>query len=147
MVWTNSTQRNIDRIIKLQKRCIQIITYPELIEHTGPLFSELNFLKVKDIFSLTKLLLMFDFIDGNVPEELKPIFVINRSLQSYETRSSKVFHIQKAKTSRFGLNTLHYDGANRWNKCYYPLLYKEPNLTKAKLKKLLKMYFLGTSAE
>ena len=89
---------------------------------------------------------MLDFIDGNVHEELKPIFVINRSIQSYETRSSMVFHIRKAKTSRFGLNTLHYDGANRWNKFYYPLLYKEPNLTKAKLKKLLKMYFLGTSA-
>ena len=27
-----------------------------------------------------------------------------------------LFHIAKAKTSRSGLNTLEYDGANLWNK-------------------------------
>ena len=89
---------------------------------------------------------MFDFINENVPEELKTIFVINRSIHSYGTRASVVFHIPKAKMSRFGLNTLRYDGANLWNKFYHALLYKETNLTKAKLKKLLQMYFLGTSA-
>ena len=57
-----------------------------------------------------------------------------------------VFHIPKAKRSRIDLNTLRYDGANLWNKFYHALLYKEPNLSKAKLKKLLQMYFLGTSA-
>ena len=54
-----------------------------------------------------------------------------------------VFHIPKAKTSRFGLNTLRYDGADLSNKFYHALLYKETNLTKAKLKKILQMYFLG----
>ena len=84
---------------------------------------------------------MSDFINENVPEELKTIFVINRSIHSYGTRASVVFHIPKAKMSRFGLNTLCYDGANLWNKFYHALLYKETNLTKAKLKNLLQMYF------
>ena len=57
-----------------------------------------------------------------------------------------VFHIPKAKTSRFGLNTLRYDGANIWNKINHALLHKEPNLTKAKTKKLFQMHFLDTSA-
>ena len=58
-----------------------------------------------------------------------------------------VLHIPKTKTSRFDLNTLHYDGANLWNKFYNALLYKKHNLTKAKLiAKLLQMHFLGTSA-
>ena len=89
---------------------------------------------------------MFYFINENVTEKLKIIFVINRSIHSYETRSSMIFHIPKAKTSHFGLNTLPYDGANLWNKFYLALLYKEPNLAKAKLKKLLQMYLLDTSA-
>ena len=148
MVWSYSNQRNIDRIIKSQKQCIHIITYSEFTEHTGPLFSELKLLKVKDIFSLTKLFLIFDFINENIPEELKTIFVINRSIHSYQTCSSLAFHIPKAKTSIFGLNTLRYDDANLWNKFLFTLrvlLYKKPNLTKAKLKKLLQMYFLDTS--
>ena len=88
---------------------------------------------------------MFDFINENVPEELKKIFVIDWFMHSYETRSSMVFQTPKSKTSCFGLNTLRYDGANLWNKFYHALLYKEPNLTKAKLKKLLQIHFLDTS--
>ena len=62
-----------------RKRCIRIITYSEFTQHTGPLFSKLKLLKVKDIFPSTKLLFIFDFINENVPEKLKTIFVINRS--------------------------------------------------------------------
>ena len=106
--------------------------------HTSPLFSELKLLKVKGISSLTKLLFMFDFINENVPDEL--------TWNSYETRSSVVFHKPKAKMSCFSLNILCYDGANLWNKFYHTLLYKEPYLTKAKLKKILQMHFVDTSA-
>ena len=52
---------------------------------------------------------MFDSTDENFPEELKAIFVINRFMHSYETRSKMVLHTPKAKTSCFGLNTLRYD--------------------------------------
>ena len=90
---------------------------------------------------------MFGFINENAPEELKTIFVISRSIHSYETRFSMVFHIPKSKTSRFGLNLLRYDGANLWSKFYHTLLYKEPKLTKAKLQELLQMYLLDTSAQ
>ena len=74
LVWSYSTQRNKDRIIKLQKCSIRIIIYSEFTEHNGPLFSELKLLKVKDIFSFTKLLFMFNFIIENVSEELKNKF-------------------------------------------------------------------------
>ena len=59
---------------------------------------------------------MFDVINENFPDEVKTIFVINTSIQSYETRSLMVFHIPKAKTSRFSLSSLRYDGTNLWNK-------------------------------
>ena len=86
---------------------------------------------------------MFEFINENVPDEIKTVFVINRSIHSYETRSSMVFHIPKAKTSRFSLNTISYDEANLWNKFYHALLYKEPNLREAKLKKITSNPFTG----
>ena len=93
----------------LRKRCIRVITYSE-----------------KGAFGLllTQNSLSILFINENFPEELKTIFVINRSMHSYETRSSMVFHIPKAKTSRFGLSALPYDGANLWNKFYHALFIK-----------------------
>ena len=56
------------------------------------------------------------------------------------------FNTTKAKTSRFGLKTLHYDGANLRNKFYHPSLCKERNVAKVKLEKLLQMHFLDTIA-
>ena len=43
------------------------------------------------------------------------------------------FIFQIGKTSRFGLNTLSYDGAKLWNKFYHAFSHKESDLTKSKL--------------
>ena len=56
------------------------------------------------------------------------------------------FKYQNPNSSRFGLNTFCYYSANLWNKFYHAFLYKQLNLTKAKLKILLEMHFLDTSA-
>ena len=108
--------------------------YSEFTEHTDPLFSELKLLKFKDIFSLTNGTSMFNFINENVPEELKKSLRHKQIFTSYETGSSLVFHTPKAKKSHFRSNTLRYDGGNLWNKSYHAFLYKESNLTKANLK-------------
>ena len=58
----------------------------------------------------------------------------------------QIFHISKGKTSRFRLNTLSYDGAQLWNKFYKAFSHKETDLTKSKVKHLLKIHFLNTYA-
>ena len=95
VIWFGPTQPNL---IQIESSNYKNGIFAEFTEYTDPLFSELKLLKVKDIFSLTKLLFMLDFINENVLEELKTIFVINRFIHSYETRSSMVFHILKTKT-------------------------------------------------
>ena len=89
---------------------------------------------------------MFDFIKENIPEDLKKLFIFNKSVHSYETHSSQMFHIPKGKTSRFGLNTLSYDGVKLWNKFYHAFLHQESDVTKSKLKNLSKIHFLNTYA-
>ena len=51
---------------------------------------------------------MFDFLNNNVPDELKTLSKINASTGSYETRSSQIFHIPKARTSKSGINSSTY---------------------------------------
>ena len=146
LVWSCSGKSNIDRLIKLQKRCIRTISISDFDSHTDPQYSELKLLTVSDIFSLSKFLFMFDFIKENIPEDLKRLFIFNKSVHSYETRSSQMFHIPKRKTSRFGLNTLSYDAAKLWNKFCHAFLHKETDLTKSKLNNLLKIHFLNAYA-
>ena len=84
---------------------------------------------------------MFDFINDHIPTELKRMFKFNDAVHSHETRQAKCLHIYKGTTSRYGLNTLRYDGATLWNQYYKKLLSKENKLTKQKLKRLLKSYY------
>ena len=105
--------------------------------HTDPLFSELKLLKVNEIFSLNKLLFMFNFIKEIILEELKRLFIFNKSAHRMKLSSSKCFIFQMvyaSKTSQFGLNTLSYDCAKLWTKFFHALLRKETALTKCKLK-------------
>ena len=99
LVRSYSRKSDIDRFIKLQKRCILIINFSDSNSHTDPQHSELKLLKVNDIFLLCKFLFIFDFIEESIPEELKSLFIFNKSMHSYDARSSRMFHIQKGKTS------------------------------------------------
>ena len=55
-----------------------------------------------------------------------------------------MFHIPKGKISQLGLNTVSYDGAKLWIKLFDTKKHKETDLTKFKLKNLLKIHFLNT---
>ena len=58
---------------------------------------------------LNKLIYMFDFIIGCIPDEVKRLLTFTYDIHSYITRSSKVFHIPKGDTRRFVINTLSFD--------------------------------------
>ena len=68
--------------------CIWIINFSDFGSHSVPQYSELKLLKVNDIFSLRKLLFTLDFIKENIPEDLKRLFIFNKSVHLYEIRSS-----------------------------------------------------------
>ena len=67
-------------ISKMQKRVIRIITHSHYIAHTGPLFKNLNLLKVEDMFSLK----ILKFLHKLVHNELPPYFKV------YDLHLSKI---------------------------------------------------------
>ena len=142
--WSYAKEINIDRVNKLQKRCIRILTFSDFNLHASGLFPELKLLKVQDKFTLNKLIFMFDYIKGCIPDELRRLFIFNYDIHSDIMRSSEVFHIPKENTTRFDISAFSFDGAKLWNKFYFELLNKETNVTKSKLKTLLKTNFLNT---
>ena len=142
LVWSYTKQGNIDRLIKLQKRCVRIVSFSDFNFPTTTIFRNLKLLKLSEVFKMNKIIFMFDYINNLVPDEIRRLFTLNNMVHSYETRSSNIFHIPKGSTSRFGIHTLSYDGAKIWNQFYLSVLYKETNLTKRKLSTFLKKHFL-----
>ena len=67
LVW----RTNINRISKMQKRAIRIITHSHYIAHTEPLFKNLKLLKVEDMFSLKILKCLNKLAHNELPPYLK----------------------------------------------------------------------------
>ena len=56
-----------ERLEKLQKKAIRIITVNKYNAHTEPLFKSLNILKLKDMFLLNQLKFYYNFINNKLP--------------------------------------------------------------------------------
>ena len=70
---------NLNRIEKLQKQSVRIITHSYYLEHTGNLFKSLKILKVEDIFKLKQILFYKNFITNKLPHPIKDILTIQHS--------------------------------------------------------------------
>ena len=57
----------LDRIFKLQKKAIRIITLSKYNAHTEPLFKREGLLKVQDIFKQQQLIFGYNLINKNLP--------------------------------------------------------------------------------
>ena len=73
-VWGLSTLKNIDRIIKLEKKCVRIMTFAPFNSPTNQIFIELKLLKVEDIIKVHQLKLVFDFHIKSLPINLMSLF-------------------------------------------------------------------------
>ena len=67
----------LDRLQKLQKRSVRIITRSKYNAHTDPLFKSLNLLKLKDLFELSVFKIYFKF-----KHSLLPVYILNRFTES-----------------------------------------------------------------
>ena len=66
-LWQYSSRANIESLVKLQKKCIRMITFSEFNAHTEPLFYDQEILKIEDIFKYQLLKLVFFSIQIKYP--------------------------------------------------------------------------------
>ena len=87
------------RLQKLQKKAVRIITSSKFNAHSEPLFKRLNIIKIEHIFHLKCLNFYYKFIKGSIPEYFQSMFTKNESIHSYGTRQKSLLHRTKTKTS------------------------------------------------
>ena len=80
-VWGSAFKTELDKILILQKRAIRFMTYndaylitPGPLRPSDPIFSELNFLKVEDIFKFQVSKFVFKCLYGNTPLQFRAAF-------------------------------------------------------------------------
>ena len=88
-----------ERISKLQKRALRIMTNSRCNTQTEPLFKKLTLLKVKDIFDVQCLKFWNEFVNNKLPKYFREMFKFNHELHYIVTRNHDCFHLYLTRTS------------------------------------------------
>ena len=105
MVW--GYQGN--RLNKIRKKAIRIITSSRYNSHTEPLFKQLNMLKLEDLLKLQQLKFYFKFNEGSLPAYLQNWDITtNAHVHNCNTRTFACIHTFKVK-HEFAKKILKYN--------------------------------------
>ena len=88
----NASSVHLDPIIKIQKRCVRIITYSDYLSSSEPIFQTLNILNFRKLVVQRISLLMFKIDKCDVPKPINILFRKNNTYHSYNTRRSDNLH-------------------------------------------------------
>ena len=91
-IWGNACNVYIDTLIKLQKKCLRIITFSNYLEHTEPLFQKLEIYNFKKLVIHRIAMLMFRNSKQIVPKAIHMLFARNDQYHNYNTRQSRSLH-------------------------------------------------------
>ena len=87
-IWDLTCDKHIEKIRKLQKRCMRIVIFSDFNSHTNPLFTDLKILKVDDVIKLILLKFIYEFKHDLSPSEISNIFESCTDIHNYNTRST-----------------------------------------------------------
>lgn len=115
-IWGNSSNYNITKITRLQKRAFKFILGDEYIDYETAK-SSLNVLSIEQNVFLNKAKMMFKVVNNLVPEYLCQLFE-KRELNSFSmtlrSSSNQVFTVPKPNLVKFK-ESLSYSGPIIWN--------------------------------
>ena len=114
-VWADTTDNYLRTILTLQKKSVRIINHSQRFEHTRPLFTKFNILRLEEIHVYKVALIMFKVFKHDVPMVFSDLFRRNEDVYNRDTRQTDQFHVPKARTD-YMLRAISVKGVNIWNK-------------------------------
>ena len=104
-IWGITTEENLDKIVKLQKKCVRILTFSDFDSHANPLFIDLKILKAHDVIKLQQLKLAYEYSNNLIPQDLRTLF--NSSFETHTSTLTSLSSVQKSCLSIPSNKTVH----------------------------------------
>ena len=101
----------------LHKRVIKAISFQKFISPSTPFFSDLQILKLHDLFQLKLLCFVYDCVNKIYPSCFHYFFELVESVHLYRTRqatNNNIF-LNRKNTLQYDLRSVCYFGAKFWN--------------------------------
>ena len=116
-VWTSKLISVTEKISRLQKSAMRIMTFSEFRAHSEPLFKKLEILKFSDSISVNNCSFVYDYFHNNLPVSFTNTFFRTDDLYQYSTRqaTSGQLYTPRYKTTTFGLKCIYKRCIDSWN--------------------------------
>ena len=140
IIWAQASNPNLNRILKIQKKSLRILTFSHFQAHSKPLFHKLNLLQLPDLVKLSNILLLHQILNSHSPVDLSSVFNLSYQQTAHQTRGStiKLLRRPNVKTTVFGLNSIRYKSILNWNS--FQSFYTKQDLASLSLTKLKQTY-------
>ena len=117
-VWTTKLISVSEKIYRLQKAAMRIMTFSEFRAHSEPLFKKLEILKFQDSIVVNNCSFVYDYLNNKLPGSFINTFIRTDDLYKYKTRQATTgkLYLPAYKTSTFGLKCIYKRCINSWNK-------------------------------
>ena len=87
-----------NRLFKLQKRALRIMTNSKYNAHTEPIFKDLKLLKLDGIFDIQCMKFFYKFTNNTLPKYFHSLFKYNREIYEIVTRNYNQLHLFPTRT-------------------------------------------------
>ena len=102
LCWGRANDSRVNKIKKIQKKCVRNLANKKYSSHTDPIFNDLGILKFDDLFELNALTFMHKYHYGKLPvsfnNKFTPLMGSNRTL-SYRINVAKNKSLEKFPTN------------------------------------------------
>ena len=100
LIWGKASYCYLQLVIRAHKKIVRIITFSHFLEHTAPLFSQLNIMSLDTLYTYQAAIFMFKYYSHSLPSTLHNWFDTNRATHSYNTRHINVLYPTFTRTTR-----------------------------------------------
>ena len=117
-VWLPTNNKELqDKIFKLQKNALRIMSFSGYLAHTSPLFNFFDIVKLPHKLGIKDCLLALDFLKGDVPCALDTLFSRCIDIHSCDTRNaaSNSLWVPHVDSTTYGSNSITFRSILIWN--------------------------------
>ena len=117
LVWGSALSTHTDILIKLQKKAVRSISKVGYLDHTGPLFHNLNILQVHEIYNYNCGKFIYQCYNNGTFKNFKDKLLTNSNYHDHDTRSKDLLRKPRGRLKKFD-NTALERGIEVWNTLY-----------------------------
>ena len=99
IVWANTYPTRLEKLFKLQKKILRVITFSSYTATSLPLFKKLHILNIHQINDLLISSFSFSLNNSILPSYFDDFCIENFKVHSYNTRGSKQLHMTFNRTN------------------------------------------------